>query len=87
MFTFQDPPLDVTVSQEAGRLAEVFLAHEGKPIEPYQPILISCLYLICGMLFGYDSKLCNNREALIGVGGVEKTRKVICPVTLEVFPF
>ncbi len=51
-------------------------------MDPYEPILISCLYVVCGMLFGFDSKLVNNREALKAIGTVDQTRHVSAGCTV-----
>ncbi len=69
-----DPPVDVAVVEEGKRLVEILHISEGKPIDPYNPILCSCLYVICGLLFGFDSWLCDDRETVAEIGNVDETR-------------
>ena len=62
--------------EEGEKMAQCFLDTKGQAMDPYEPILLSCLYVVCGMLFGFDSKLVNNREALKAIGTVDETRHV-----------
>ena len=68
-----DPPIDVAVLDEAKILVK-HLQNDGKPVEPYTPLLNSCLYVICGLIFGYNSDLCKDRAKVNAIGNVDETR-------------
>ena len=62
-----DPPIDVAVLDEA-KLMVKNLQNGGEPIEPYTPLLNSCLFVICGLIFGYESDLCKDRAKVNAIG-------------------